>query len=452
MRIVLLFCGLLIFACGDVAMEITGNEQELYQNHKLLKSYFYRPERIKPYSEYSGMEVDSMYASLKDYFCGANFTGNCPARYTYYLPPEKTEDKIHEIENTKKYLSFGFNRKGILNDEDENLVDTIIVSAVYPISPAASTGLRKKDRLLSANGIPLTGLTIEEATPYLKDDDAFEDRTDFVVLRDGEIKTLPAMRKGEVQKPTVYLDSIEGIPIIKVEEFKLNTNNQNGTYAEFKKILQEIKGTKTAIIDLRKNPGGNIWHCTAMAAELVPFNNELVYDVEHYRDSKKGNVIGTLHSYARDFLRQEGDGVNIKWIILMNRASASCSERFAAAVKYNRPETVVIGQTSYGKGVGQIYTKTYMGGLAYITCLQTFYPNGKTFHNVGIIPDIPTDPEDENASLDAAIEVAKGNTNFAAKRSSMPARSKVYQIESFVNNTEPTANKRIEMPLFHQGE
>jgi len=441
MRIVLVFCGLLIFACGDVGMEIEGNEQELYQNHLLLKAYFFRPERIKQYEKYRGMEVDSMYESLKDYFCGANFVGKCPNRYTYYLPPEETDDKIHDIENTKKYYSFGFERRGNKSG------DTMIVDAVYPISPAFTAGLRKKDKLLFANETPLTSLIGEDSVAYLKNDEPFENQTVFKVLRDGKTITLPAMQKAEVQRPTVYLDSIEGIPYIQITEYKVSTNNPNGTYFEFKNVLQEIKGAKVAIMDLRGNPGGNIKHCTAMAAELVPLNSELVYDVEHYRNSKRGNVVDTLHEYARYYLSQAGLGIDTKWVILMSRGSASCSERFTAAVKYNRPETIIVGQTSYGKGVGQIYTKTYAGGLAYITCLQTFYPDGTTFHDKGIIPDIPTEPGDIPALRTAAIEAAK---SFGlAKRSTVSASSEPLPPERLADGMEPAAHKRIEFPLFH---
>jgi C-terminal processing protease CtpA/Prc len=433
MLFIILLFPLLFLACGEGEWIVYDKEPELSYNYRLLKAYFYHPERIKKYEEYEGMEIDSMYESLKDYFCGADRKDNCYDRYTYYLPPEKSDEKISQIENTEKHLSFGF--------EVIKQIDTLVVLAVYPISPATDAGLKKHDRLLSANDVSLIG----DITSL-----SFDESTVFVVLRDGEIKILPAMQKKEVQRPTVYLDSLEGIPLITVTTYKVHTNNPNGTYAEFKKILREIKGAKTAIIDLRGNTGGNIGHCTAMAAELVPLNSKLVYDVYHHYDSKRGNVIDTSHDLAIDYLKQKGEGVDIKWIILMNNMSASCSERFIAAVKYNRPETKLIGQKSYGKGIGQIYTKTYLGGLAYITYLQTFYPNWDTLHNVGIIPDIKTDPEDINAPLNAAIEVAKGFS--LGKRSSMPARSVALPPEHLAENMEPGAYRRIEMPLFHQWE
>jgi len=387
MHFIILFFPLLLIACGSLSDELSDNEQELNYNYQLLKAYFYHPERIKEYSKYEKMrEVDSMYSDLKDYFNGV--------RYTRYYKPDTSEEVIENIENSEKYYSFGFER--ILKD------DALIVTAVYPISPAASAGLRKYDTLLFANNVSLIG---ENAAGYLNSDSLFENPTVFKVLRGTDILLLPSMQKQEISRPTVYLDSLNGIPFITVTEFTVRTNNPEGTYAEFKEYLKEINGAKTAIVDVRNNPGGNINHCTAMAAELAPFNSELVYDIMHTRRNGK-NVIDTTHYFVKDFLKSEGAGVNIKWIILMNGWSASCSERFAAAVKYSRPETALIGQRSYGKGIGQIYTKTYLGGLAYITAIQSYYPSGETFHEVGVVPNIPTE-NNNNAVYIAAIEAAQ---------------------------------------------
>ena len=427
-----------------------NEEWELRYNHWLLQAYFYHPERIEKYEKYKGMEVDSMYESLGDYFCGVHYVGDCPYRYTRYYPPEESNNEVNNIENTKRYYSFGFERDGIMNKDGET-VDTLIVSTVYPISPAFDAGLKKRDRLLSVNGVSLIGLPKERAVAYLKNDDPFEDSAVFTVLRRGETipLPLPAMQKKEVQEPTVFLDTIDGlsIPYIQVASYKVNTNNPNGTYAEFKKILQEIKGAKVAVMELRGNPGGNIGHCTAMAAELVPLNSMLLYDVRHQYDGKRGNVIDTTRYYAHTYLAKEGEGVDIKWIILINRGSASCSERFVAAVKHNRPETVVIGETSYGKGIGQVYIKTYLDGLAYITCLQTYYPNGETFHNIGIIPDVQAEPKDLYG------EIAKAIQGFAlAKRSPTPAISGTLPPARMAEDMEPRAYIKIETPLFHQWE
>ena len=401
MRFIIILIPLLFLACGETGRSPSDEELELNYNYRLLKAYFYHPERIKEYSAYEGMEIDDMYKSLEDYFCGARYTENCGSRYTFYTLPKEADQKIEQIENTAKYYSFGFERTVI---QKEGSPDTLLVSAVYPISPADSAGLKRGDKLLFANGSTLTG---ENAARYLKTDSMFDDVTAFKVLRGEKIENLKAVRKADVQNPTVFLDSLRGIPFIRVTGYKIRSNDPNGTYAEFKNVLQKIKSAPAAIMDLRGNPGGNIGHCTAMAAELVPFDSELVYDEEHYYDRQRGNVIDSVHYFAKDFLNSEGTGVGIKWILLMDRNSASCAERFAAAVKYNRDETVIIGEASYGKGIGQIYTRTYLGGLAYITSIQSFYPDGKTFHNIGIEPNVPVPPDDTSAVNSAALAAAQ---------------------------------------------
>jgi len=410
MRIVLLFCVLLVFACGEVgetAMKIPKEEQELYQNYLLLKSYFYHPERIKQYEEYRGMEIDSMYSSLNDYLRGH--------RYTKYFEPTKADDVLDYLQNSEHYYSFGFER--ILKE------DTLIVTAVYPNSPAASGGLRKRDRLLFADDVPLIG---EDAKRYEGSDTLFNANTVFKVLRDNDILSLPAMQKAEVLSSTVFLDTLYGVPFISVTEFTTNTNNPSGTYQEFKDVLQKIKGAKSAIIDMRGNPGGSVLHCTKMAAELSPPNKEMIYDILHY-PYRNRNIIDTAHYFAKDFLNKPGDGLEIKWIVMIDGNSASCAERFAVALKSARPETIFIGKTTYGKGIGQRYIKTPLGGLAGITSLQSYYPNGETFHEIGIEPNIDANPYSDEI-YELALQAAQSFGFGLAKRSAnlgtdtLPAR------------------------------
>jgi C-terminal processing protease CtpA/Prc len=391
----------ILFACSEWT-QTPDDEIELHYNYLMLKAYSYKRDSLKDFSEYEGMEVDDMYKSLNDTLK--------KGRYTFYEPPSKADEVIDRIENTERYYSFGFER------DVEN--DTLIVSAVYPISPAAEAGLQKHDKLLMANS---TSITNENAELYLKNDDPFEKSTVLKVMRNQNIIDLPAMQKRDVKVPTVFLDSLANIPYITITEFTVSTNNPNGTYAEFMKYLNEIKGANAAIINLRSNGGGNTWHCTAMASELAQNNNEMLYDVAYTYDKKRGYVIDTTHYFAKDFLEnRKGEGANIKkWIILINKGSASCSERFTAAVKNIHPETIIIGELSYGKGIGQMYTKTYLGGLAYITSKQTFYGNGETYHRNGITPDINATSDEE---IYEAIAAQVSTSSLAAKRLSISSK------------------------------
>jgi len=416
MRLLLLLLALALFSCGTLSPDSPFSPEspekneyntELVYNYRLLQFYYYHPDNIKPFSAYENLpEVDLMYESINDTLRGH--------RFTRYHKPEKAQQVIDDTQNSYRYYSFGFERKFLSEERD-----TLIVTAVYPNSPANSAGLKKYDKLLFANNdLELTG---DYATLYIRNDSLFDSITVFEVLRDNEIVLLEPMEKKEVRQPTVYLDSLSGVPVIRVTEFTQTTNDPDGTYQEFKNYLREIKGVESAIIDMRYNGGGSIYHCTAMAAELSEPNKELVYDVQHYPKNNRP-VIEIKHYFARDFEHRVGDGVGIKWVIMVNEGSASCAERFVAAVKAARPETIIIGQTTFGKGIGQSYMETYLKGVAFITSLQTFSPNGETFHRVGIRPDLETEEgywETTIAAVDAALDVRGG---VLAKRAPIAAK------------------------------
>jgi C-terminal processing protease CtpA/Prc len=140
----------------------------------------------------------------------------------------------------------------------------------------------------------------------------------------------------------------------------------------------------------------------------------MIYDILHY-PWRNRNVIDTVHYFAKDFLNI-GNGIDIKWVIMIDGNSASCAERFVAALKSTRPETIFIGQNTYGKGIGQSYIETPLGGLAGITSLQSYYPDGTTFHEIGVEPKIDANPNSIEI-YEVALQKAQSFEFGLAKRS-----------------------------------
>lgn len=150
------------------------------------------------------------------------------------------------------------------------------------------------------------------------------------------------------------------------------------------RLLEELKKEKvdSVLMDLRNNGGGSL----AEAIELTG----LFIDkgpVVQQRDSK-GNV--SVESDTQEGLSWDGPlGV------LINRASASASEIFAAAIQdYGRG--VVIGEPSFGKGtvqsvinLDQLVKNDNAGfGELKMTIAQFFRINGGTTQLRGVTPDI----------------------------------------------------------------
>jgi carboxyl-terminal processing protease len=150
------------------------------------------------------------------------------------------------------------------------------------------------------------------------------------------------------------------------------------------RLLEELKKDNVdgVLVDLRNNGGGSLNEAIELTGLFIDKG-----PVVQQRDSK-GSV--TVES---------DDNVGLAWNgplgVLINRASASASEIFAAAIQdYGRG--VVIGEPSYGKGTVQTVVdldqvmkndKPKFGELK-MTIAQFFRINGGTTQLRGVIPDI----------------------------------------------------------------
>ena len=106
---------------------------------------------------------------------------------------------------------------------------------------------------------------------------------------------------------------------------------------------------------------------------------------------------------AFDFsMKDKGIWSNVKVIIILqNKYTASASELMTAVLKYGR-NAIVIGDTSYGKGLVQSQFEV-QGGRVFVTS-QEYFPLGKIKVNgIGVVPDKTLEPiiyEDFVADLD----------------------------------------------------
>lgn len=65
----------------------------------------------------------------------------------------------------------------------------------------------------------------------------------------------------------------------------------------------------------------------------------------------------------------------------------------------------VVGQTTYGKAIGQSYLETIAGGLTGITSMRLLDKNGQTYQKYGIVPDF--EEGDSTRALQIAATLAK---------------------------------------------
>ena len=167
-------------------------------------------------------------------------------------------------------------------------------------------------------------------------------------------------------------------------------------------LLEELKKERvdTVLIDLRNNGGGSLNESVELSSLFIGSG-----PVVQQRDSR-GNVRVETSSNAAMWDGPLG--------VLINRASASASEIFAAAMQdYGR--ALIIGEPSFGKGTVQTVVNLDAAarsdapkfGEVKMTVAQFYRVNGGTTQLRGVMPDIklPTfsDSESGESSFDNAL-------------------------------------------------
>ena len=275
------------------------------------------------------------------------------------------------------------------------------VVKVFDGSPALEAGMRPGDVVYKVEDTLVAGESLdvivsnyvkgEEGTPvqitvYRVDEDAYVDLT---------------LTRKKIEVPTVesrMLDETTGY--VAVSEFDLITVDQ------FKTAIDDLtaEGMKQLVIDLRNNPGGILDSAVAMVDYLIP---------DDMTDFKKGEG-KSLIVYTADrngegetYTASDGHAVDLPIAILVNGDSASASEVFTGAMKdYGR--AVVVGITSYGKGIVQNLIPLGDGSAIKLTTAHYYTPSGFDLHEKGIVPDVEV-PLDESLRTQAVIRPEDDN-------------------------------------------
>jgi len=149
-----------------------------------------------------------------------------------------------------------------------------------------------------------------------------------------------------------------------------------------------LKKYPMIIIDLRDNYGGDIYAINEIAGMFL----------------KRGNIIATDINRVFKIVNSAKTNGALKYdsiTILQNRNTASSSENMIAALKDNLTNVELIGDVTFGKGIGQ-YTIPLKGGFAVkATTLFWYTPKGINIQGKGINPDVVYTADD---ILDFAVK------------------------------------------------
>jgi len=275
-------------------------------------------------------------------------------------------------------------------DEEER----VVVVRVIEGAPSSETDIKAGDIITGVDHTDIKGMELEKVVAMIKGETGTEVDLEFFRPSDESSFELTITR-AKFEVPNLISDQVEeDIGYIWYYDFQIGGAGQLDR--EIQKLVDD--GMKGLILDLRNNPGG-AWDDAIEVCDLFIDEGLIV------------TVRGRLDGEERidEYFASEGKYTEIPVIVLINGYSASASELVAGALKDNG-RAVLIGETSYGKGVVQALYELSDGSGIKFTTAKYFLPSGISVEGIGVKPDIVVKLEldaEKDIQLDRAIEEMK---------------------------------------------
>ena len=287
--------------------------------------------------------------------------------YAYYFTADEYRMMVDDYEG-----SFGGIGVSMVNDDDNN----VIIYNVMDDTPAAGSGIAMGDCVIAVNGEDITGLGTSEAVLRIRGEIG---TYVHITLRRAESEETydVTLTRAQIHTESLLGETMADVPdtaYIRIYDFNEETLTD---FVNLYSDLNDERPIKNIILDLRANGGGSFYAAINIANYFVPNARVIVQE--------KTSIDMT------PFYSNSGMLNGIKLYILQDQWSASASEVLIGALRDNAG-AVLIGDTSYGKGITQTLASLSSGsGLRY-TRGRYYTPNGYDLHELGIAPDhlVPT--------------------------------------------------------------
>ena len=249
------------------------------------------------------------------------------------------------------------------------MVEQGVCSIVTPMagSPAERAGLQSGDVIIKVDGISIVGFSSDQVTEKIRG--AIGTNVSITILRKRSEMSFTLTRE-LIQIASVESEMLDGkIAYIRISHFDLDSDK------EFRTALNALlaDGAKGLVVDIRNNPGGHISTAAGIAGYFM--QQEAICHFE-----RRGVDAGHLQA-------NNNKVPEIPVTLLVNEGSASASEILAGAWK-DSGAAILVGQTTYGKGVAQEVLTMENGHSFKLSNVYFLTPKKTKIHGAGITPDV----------------------------------------------------------------
>lgn len=333
------------------------------------------------------VETQSLYNTTSEQMfegAAAGIVASLDDPYSTYLDRETWQELKLRLE-----AKFGGIGVYVFQDEDGK------IKIFSPIegTPAFKEGLQHGDIITKINGESTLNMTQDIAVDLMRGDPGTQ--LDLTVYRESEGKEIEFRLTREIiNVPSVedkVVDEQANIGYVRLTQFSA-TSAQEMTESINRLIKEE--GIQSLILDLRNNGGGDF--AAAISISSIFLDGD--------------EVVSAVNANGEKQVYNASPGkINLPVVVLVNNASASASEILAAALQDNK-RAILVGETTYGKGLVQTVFPLRDGGALKLTTQKYYTPRGTDINEIGVVPDhiVASDPEnEEDLPLDKAIELLK---------------------------------------------
>ena len=301
---------------------------------------------------------------MEDYAASA-MVSSLGDRWSYYVTAEDYDTLLEQQENA--YVGIGIT---IIADEEEV---GFRIMAVQENGTAREAGLQVDDRIISADGQSMEGLTVEELRNIVR---GKEGTTVHLVVVRGDQELEFDVKRAKILTDVVTCQLLDdGIGLITIANFDSRCANESIAAIE----SLRVQGATSLIFDVRNNPGGYAHEMVELLDYLLP----------------EGDLFRTVDYKGSESVdRSDASFLDMPMVVLCNEDSYSAAEFFAAAIQEYEAGTV-IGMPTCGKGYFQYTYRLSDGSAVGLSVGKYLTPSGKSLAEVGIQPDITVEVDDD---------------------------------------------------------
>ncbi|HEY5218556.1 MAG TPA: S41 family peptidase, partial [Gemmatimonadaceae bacterium] len=238
------------------------------------------------------------------------------------------------------------------------------VQQVFPHTPAEEAGVQEADRIIGIDGKSVIGVSSTDIATRLRGD--IGTTVEVTYQRPG----VPTPIKLSFTRREVHIPAVQYATVLdgSVGYIPIQTFNEN-VVEEVTDALKKLsaQGAKGFVIDLRGNGGGIVDQALELSSLFLKDSQEIV-SVRSRGQPDEVSRAGRQHM-----------AMGVPLVVMTDGGTASASEIVAGALQ-DHDRALVVGTTSFGKGLVQSVYGLDGGYALKLTTGKWYTPSGRSIH------------------------------------------------------------------------